>query len=164
MDRTRVPLSCPSPKLTSTIRSQLNKTLAISESKTLLSRIVSRDHNCNKYSNAIIVLKSIWNNLILYSATIHPHSHERILDMLLNKYVIPPWYKKRFLKMLKRISNPKQYSWIIHFATMQLESDPHRSPFHCAPTPCIVPLKSSTPVLTIHKPLLEPSMRMQSHQ
>lgn len=43
--------------------------------------------------------------------------------------------KERILKMLKRIPNPKQYSWIIHFATMQLETDPHRSPFHCAPAP-----------------------------
>lgn len=47
---------------------------------------------------------------------------------------------------------------------MQLETDPHRSPFHCASTPLIVPLETSAQVLAIHKPFLEPSMSMQSHQ
>lgn len=37
--------------------------------------------------------------------------------------------------MLKEISDPKQYSWIIHFAIMQLEADPHRSPFPCVLRP-----------------------------
>lgn len=59
--------------------------------------------------------------------------------------------------MLKRILNPKQYSWIIHFTTMQLEADPHGSPFHCAPTPFIVPLESSAQDLVIHKPFLDPA-------
>ena len=59
--------------------------------------------------------------------------------------------------MLKGISDPKQYSWIIHFAIMQLEADPHRSPFHCTLTPFIVPLESSAQVLTIHKCFLDPA-------
>lgn len=44
----------------------------------------------------------------------------------MNGYNCPTMVEKGFLRYWK--GYPKQYSWIIHLATVCLEADPHRSP------------------------------------